>query len=401
MTNKPIYLFVTPFFPTPESWRGGYCYDAARALVRTGKFDVRVMTAGPGDDYEYGGMKVFRFKRLSAPCGLTPFLFSWRNKAYFKKKIAEMGVDWREVAVCHVHTMEYAIYGEECKRISPSTLTLLQHHCCAPVTLRTGRLGIIPGHATILYWFCRRLCWNVDAHVFISKMSQDTFGKFFPRVPEEPWIDIRRSLWLGRFLPPIRYKHALLLYNGVDGSVFNEEGRGSHAGFVIGCVANFQPLKDHMTLLKAFARVVKKVPDATLRLIGSGECLAECQKYAAENCPAGSVRFETEVDHTKLPSFYRSIDLFVLPSRLEGFCCVCMEALYCGTPFISCDTTAVGENLSGEDRKKWLIAPMDDASLAEKIIHYYQNPTVLRLNRDLSIDSLIQDFVKQLEGVPR
>ena len=44
---KRIYLFVTPFFPSPESWRGGYCLDAAQALIRDGRFDVRVFVPGP------------------------------------------------------------------------------------------------------------------------------------------------------------------------------------------------------------------------------------------------------------------------------------------------------------------------------------------------------------------
>lgn len=38
--HKPIYLFVSPFFPTPESWRGGFCYDMARALVRVKSRDA-------------------------------------------------------------------------------------------------------------------------------------------------------------------------------------------------------------------------------------------------------------------------------------------------------------------------------------------------------------------------
>ena len=39
--------------------------------------------------------------------------------------------------------------------------------------------------------------------------------------------------------------------------------------------------------------------------------------------------------HENLPSFYQSLDLFVLPSYYEAFGCVYAEAYSCGVPFIA------------------------------------------------------------------
>ena len=92
--HKPIYLFVSPFFPTPESWRGGFCYDMARALVREGTYDVRVFVPGDGPDYDMGGLHVVRFKQMALPCGAFPCLMWPYNKALFLRAIKKTGINF-------------------------------------------------------------------------------------------------------------------------------------------------------------------------------------------------------------------------------------------------------------------------------------------------------------------
>lgn len=391
--KKPIYLYVTPFFPSPKSWRGGYCYDAVKALMRTGQYDVRVLVPGAGPDYEYNGVKVGRFPARQLPCGLAPFLFARFNKRAFLSKIRQTGINWCDVEICHVHTMQCAVYCEAAKEASAGAKVLLQHHCSGPVRLQTGRLGVLPIHATLLYLYYCRLCASVDAQVFVSKKSQETFGKFFKGAPEEPWHDIRDQLWLGRWLKPLPCQKAIVAYNGIDDTVFNERGRKAHEGFVIGCVANFQPLKDHMTLLRAFAEVVRKIPGTKLRLVGSGETLDACKRFAETNCPKGTVSFEQEVDHLSLPEFYRSLDLFVLPSRLEGFCCSYMEAVGCGTPVMGCRGVSLEEVIPDAERVNWLVTPRDSHELAQKIIAYQAERKDFRLTQSMRIDDLVECFL--------
>ena len=72
---NPIYIVVTPFFPSPETWRGAYCYDFVKALMRTGKYDVRVFVPGNGADYDYQGVHVYRFPVKYLPSNVFPVLF--------------------------------------------------------------------------------------------------------------------------------------------------------------------------------------------------------------------------------------------------------------------------------------------------------------------------------------
>ena len=40
--KKNIYLEVTPFFPSPSSWRGAYILDQVKAIQRNSDYEVLV-----------------------------------------------------------------------------------------------------------------------------------------------------------------------------------------------------------------------------------------------------------------------------------------------------------------------------------------------------------------------
>ena len=392
---KPIYLFVTPYFPSPESWRGGFCLDAAQALIRDGRFDVRVFVPGTGPDYEVDGVRVPRFPCKILPCEFAPFLVDWLNVRSFVRCVEETGVAWADVAVCHVHTINFAPFAVAAKRLNPQILCALQHHIMCPVHLRSGRLGELPGHATWLYFYWRRLCEAMDAHVFTSEQARSSFGKMFVKGMEGPWADLKARLLFGRWMrlfdPP---KSSYVLYNGVDGRKFSPAAEPRHdAGFVIGCVANFHPQKGQLTLLQAVARLKGVIPDLTVRFVGSGGTLEDCRAFAKAQGIMDVVRFEREMPHERLADFYRSLDLFVLPSSNESFCCVYAEALACGVPVMGCCGIGfLDELLTEADKQKWLVQPHDAAALADRILKWWKNSergNVPELTADLDIDHLI------------
>lgn len=397
MSSRNIYLYITPFFPSPESWRGGYCLDAVKAIMRDGRYDVRVLVVGKGEDYLWDGISVARFKKIIAPSGIIPFALDWFNNNLFIRKLKSLGIDFNDVAVCHVNTLECGHYVSCFKRINPQSKTIIQMHFSYGLHLDSGRLGVIPFHATLLYLYYRKICMNVDILAFVSKMSRDTFGKVYDRVPEGRVKDVRDLLWFGKYMPPLKLPQQVVVYNGIDRSLFFPGNKEPHSGFVIGCVANFQPLKDHLTLLRAVNILKDKIDGLKVRLIGSGVMLKQCKQYVEENSLVDIVSFEKEVDHRKLPEFYRSLDLFVLPSRLEGFLCVCVESWACGTPAIFCSGISLTELLSEKDKDKWLFKPMDSEELADKIVKYKECRYVQSFTENLNIDKIWRDFLDELE----
>lgn len=73
-----------------------------------------------------------------------------------------------------------------------------------------------------------------------------------------------------------------------------------------------------------------------------------------------------------VPQFLENIDLFVLPSRLEGFGISLIEAMSMGIPCISSDINGPKE-IIGDEERGYLFESESAESLAEKIIYVINN----------------------------
>ena len=365
--KSPIYLYVTPFFPSEQCWRGGFSLDAVKALIADGEYDVRVMIAGCGDGYVYDGVQVNSFRRVQLPCGIMPFFTERINRYLFRRALLRMGIDIFNVAVCHVNQILYAEYGVEVKELNPRAQIKLQHHFQCPVHLKSGRLGIIPGHATMLYFYWRRLCELMDVHSFVGERCRETFWKTFHS--DGSLKPLQKDLWLGSFLREVKEPVSVIEYIQADRELFFQGEKIAHEGFVIGCAANFWPQKDHITLIKAVEWIYNKgYKNVRLRLVGSGETREMCERYVGQKNLTNVVSFECERPHREMPYFYRELDLFVLPSRRESYSAVLSEAYECGIPILMCcGDCGFAERLPQKIKAECIIPPGDVSALADKI----------------------------------
>lgn len=112
-------------------------------------------------------------------------------------------------------------------------------------------------------------------------------------------------------------------------------------------------------LIRAVATVRQAYPDVTLAIVGEGE-----ERAALERLRDGLGLSES----VRMPGFdgnpYRwmaAADLFVSPSRYEGFANVIAEALACGTPIVATDCPSANREVVDEGVNGFL-APVDDAA---------------------------------------
>lgn len=392
--EKPVYLYVTPYMPSPESWRGGYCLDAAKAIARDGRYDLRAVAFGRGGDYDIDGLRVIRARRLTAPCQFFQFLLDPLNDHLLLRALRRNGISPGDVAICHANTLECGHAAAFVKRLNSKAKAVVQIHFSYGMFLASGRLGIVPVHAELLYLHYKRILKSIDMLAFVSGKARDTFGKCFVGGPEGTVADVRHQLPLGRLLPPLRLPTRRLVYNGINKTLFSP-GRIAHDGFVIGYVGNFFKYKGHITLLKATLMLKDRIPGLRVRLVGTGPELARCINFAKRNGLEGIVSFETERDHCAMPNFYRALDLYAMPSRLEGFNCSAIEAFACGTPCVVAETSSFSEVLPDEDHENWLFNPCDSASLAELIVRFHRGRPVQRLAFDLDIDAIWRNFLNE------
>ena len=395
MDKKPIYLYITPFFPSASRWQGGFCYDAVRALMYDGRYEVHVFLTGNSQrDYDYNGVRVHCVRRLKLPLDCAPFLFVRLNGWLFKRKLKSLGIDVANVGVCHAN-MEPE-YSVAIKQANPSAKVLWQTHWMgAPFSLSVYRLGVLKGLSDFMYLYWRKMLEAMDVVIVLSKLHKSQFGMAYPDGPLGRSIDMREQTLFRRYRK-ITPKRICVFYNGIDTSVFCPQNRLRHKGFVIGCVGNFGPTKGQMTLIKAFEAVAKSIPDARLVFVGSGLCFDGCKKTADGLGLGGRIVFERECDHLKLADKYRSFDLLVLPSWQEGFCCVLVEAVGCGTPAMATDAISFKEVIPEEDWSMWLIKPMDHVALAAKIIDYHDKKSKFRFNRSMDINDLWKEFLDEI-----
>ena len=395
---RPVYLYLTPFFPGPGTWRGAFSLDFVRALAAEGRYDVRVFVPGHGPDYDVGGVRVCRFREWRLPSMMFPLLFARRNGRAFLRALRARGIDPAAVAVCHANTPCYGPYALALKAANPRALALLHHHFLDSYGLALGRaLRRCFLHKLLHYFLFRRMHARLDGHVFPSEAAR----RAFLAVPDASWTDFpdyRRQMRGLGWCPPPRIRAACVLRNGVDPARFAPGARPPHAGFVIGCVANLTPQKDPLTLLRALDLIRGDLGDWRLRLIGTGPLLRACQAFVRRRGLADRVDFEPERPHDALPDFYRALDLFVLPSRFDAFPCACAEAAACGVPFIACrEGQGAAELIPPEDRARWLARPHDPADLADKILRFARERPPQRIALPLPLPALLPPFLAWLQ----
>ena len=131
---------------------------------------------------------------------------------------------------------------------------------------------------------------------------------------------------------------------GVDTELFSPEtgdrGQAQLSGeHPILQVASLTPIKDHVTSLRAFARLSKSIPGVHFHMIGEGPCQPALERLADELGIGPSVSFHGKVPHHDLPAYYRGARVCLLSSRFESQAMVLLEAAACGRPTVG---TAVG-----------------------------------------------------------
>ena len=113
---------------------------------------------------------------------------------------------------------------------------------------------------------------------------------------------------------------------------------GLHASLVLLTVKRLHPVAGYEDLLRAMPAICVRHPDVQLLIVGEGESRFALETLARELQLSDHIQFLGSIPNGELWRYYASADLFVLPSRLESWGTVMLEALACGTPVVATDT---------------------------------------------------------------
>jgi glycosyltransferase involved in cell wall biosynthesis len=150
---------------------------------------------------------------------------------------------------------------------------------------------------------------------------------------------------VGQHLRKITYiakRRLTVIPNGISLEHFiGIPARKSDGTFVFGMVGRLVPVKDHATLLKAFARVRHEERASRLELLGDGPLYSTLRKEAQALGLADHVIFHRS--SLDVPNFLSRLDTFVLSSLSEGLPLSILEAMAAGLPIVGTSVGAVPE----------------------------------------------------------
>lgn len=203
-------------------------------------------------------------------------------------------------------------------------------------------------------------------------------------------------------------RKAIVIPNGVDLARF-AVGRTKDAirrtlglpigAPLVGTIGRLNRQKGHETLLRAFAQMKARVPDAQLVLVGEGELHDHLQRIAARLGVTGVVRFLGS--RSDVPELLAALDVFVLSSLWEGLPLVLLEAMAAGTPIVATNVGGVREVLN-DGTEAMVVRAGDADSLAHAMGRLVTDPvTAMRLCKNalarVRDDFNVQKMVREHE----
>ena len=161
---------------------------------------------------------------------------------------------------------------------------------------------------------------------------------------------------------------------------------GQSSNYKIGTIGRLVPQKDYPTLLNAFSNVLKSLPNTDLYVVGEG-CLQRDLIDLSDSLGINdNIHWLGKTEYIK--EFLSKIDLFILPSKYEGFGLVLLEAMVAKKPIIAANNSAIPEVLgktyeglfSTGDKEalaQQIKAAVSDNSFSERLVQSYITQLIL------------------------
>lgn len=205
-----------------------------------------------------------------------------------------------------------------------------------------------------------------------------------PFVTQYTAVSVDLARWLNNTIG-IRAGRVNHIYNGVDIVKFSPgrsrasrtcpEGFAPPGAFVVGTVGRLEPVKDQITLVKAFLNLVRSNQTTRqkmrLIIIGAGSLYRQAKELLLE-ADADSLAW-LPGEREDVPDLMRAMDLFVLPSLREGISNTILEAMATGLPVIATNTGGNPEIVNPGETGE-LVPPLDPIAMAAAIASYFADP---------------------------
>lgn len=128
-----------------------------------------------------------------------------------------------------------------------------------------------------------------------------------------------------------------------------------------------------------------------LLIIGDDTNTSMYKEYIAKHCLEESVRFFGAVGREQMPNYYTGADIFILPSKSEGFGLVYAESMSCETITIASDLVPVHDIIT-DNETGFFLEENTPKCIAEKISYVLGNKENLKSMRQNARKYIVDNF---------
>jgi len=152
-----------------------------------------------------------------------------------------------------------------------------------------------------------------------------------------------------------------------------------------------EPGKGVDSVIAVLPDVLKAVPELFYVIIGGGDLQADLEALARKSPARDRILFVGKLKLDQLKSYYSRCDVFVMPSRQEGFGIVFVEAMALGKPVIAGNhggaLEVVRDGVTG-----YLMGSNDYKALTERLIQILQDEALCRKMGEAGREHVEQNY---------
>lgn len=149
--------------------------------------------------------------------------------------------------------------------------------------------------------------------------------------------------------------------------------RGKTVLMTLGRMDPRERAKGFDRIIELLPRLAKAVPDIRYLACGEGGDRPRLERLAADLGVADRVVFPGMIEEAEKADYFRLADLYVMPSTLEGFGFVFLEALACGVPVVASAIDG-GREAVLDGRLGEVVDPFDPEALERAILSGLARP---------------------------
>ena len=161
-------------------------------------------------------------------------------------------------------------------------------------------------------------------------------------------------------------------------------------------LGTFEHKKGHDLLLRAFAKILPRHPQAHLSILGRPAATLESTRALVRELQLQDhVSLRINVPHTEALTILRQADVFVLPSRYVAFSVALLEAGAMGRPVVATSVCGVPELI--ENEVTGILTPPENVELlARGILHVLDDRTAARAYGERLQHRVLQEFTAEV-----